>query len=369
MLVTVARLFVGILFIISGFIKANDPMGFGFKLEEYFQVFGTDWAIPFALPLAMGICILEIVLGVMLLIGSKPKFTSWLLLLMIVFFTFLTFYSAYFNKVTDCGCFGDAFKLTPWQSFWKDIVLFVFILIIFVKKRKIKPLLLAKSESNLLILTTMLSIGFTMHVWYYEPFIDFRAFKIGNSIPELMKTPEGAPQDSVAMIFIYKKDGKEFEFTADNIPEGDDYTFVDRKDKVIRQGYKPPIHDFTITDKTGSDYTQEFLTSKFALLSVAKDFKLTTQERVDKLNAYFAWSVKNDIPFAVLTSSLPRDAEAYHVMRGAKFPIFFTDGTTLKTMIRSNPGTIAISNGMVKAKWSSNDMPTVDDLEKIKTSN
>ena len=170
-LTLISRFSVGVLFIISGFIKANDALGFSYKLEEYFSagVLNIEFLIPYAFLLAAGICIAEIILGVMLLIGARPKFTSWSLLGMIVFFTFLTFYSAYFNKVTDCGCFGDAVKLTPWESFVKDVILLFFIAVIFFRKNIIKPILSFKTENMLLAVITFFCFAFVFHTFNHLP--------------------------------------------------------------------------------------------------------------------------------------------------------------------------------------------------------
>ena len=163
-IVTICRILVGVLFIISGLIKANDPIGFSYKLQEYFEVFGMEFFVPFALTLSVLITVFEIVCGIATLIGSTMKLFSWLLLLMIIFFTFLTFYSAYFNKVTDCGCFGDALHLTPWQSFTKDIVLLVWILPIFLWRNKIQPLFSSKLDNGLIIASTIISFWFNIKV-------------------------------------------------------------------------------------------------------------------------------------------------------------------------------------------------------------
>ena len=172
--VNISRLLVGVLFIISGFIKANDPLGFSYKLEEYFTVFGWDFFKPFALFLSVAITVFEIICGVAVLLGSRMKLFAWLLMLMIVFFTFLTFYSAYFNKVTDCGCFGDALHLTPWQSFTKDVILFIFILPIFINRKEIKPLLSAKADNISIGLSTAISLWFNINCMQHLPMIDFR---------------------------------------------------------------------------------------------------------------------------------------------------------------------------------------------------
>src|SRR5690606_23399869 len=195
-LVALARIIVGVLFIFSGFIKLNDPIGFAFKLEEYFSpsVLNLEFLAPFALVLAVALVIIELVLGVMLLIGYLPKFTTWALLLMIIFFTFLTFYSAYFNMLTDCGCFGDAIPLTPWQSFYKDVILFILILLLFFKREYITPLFARASHKWIVFVSFILCLGFGYHVLMHLPMMDFRAYKVGNNIEEKMSVPAGAAE-------------------------------------------------------------------------------------------------------------------------------------------------------------------------------
>ncbi|RYZ79697.1 MAG: DoxX family protein [Proteobacteria bacterium] len=275
-----SRIFVGILFMISGLIKLNDPIGFSFKLEEYFSepVLNLPFLVPLALALAVFLVIAEVVLGVMLLLGYKPKFTIWSLLLMIVFFTFLTFYSAYFNKVTDCGCFGDALKLTPWQSFTKDVVLLFFIVIIFINQRFIRPVFSKNLRNGLVLVSVILCVFMAYWVLNHLPLKDFRAYKVGNNIQKGMEFPEGAEKSKVEMIFIYKVGGVDKEFGENdlmNLPA--DAKFVERKDKVISQGYVPPIHDFTM-EKDGSDYKDELLLEPKLLVFVAYDLKKSSEE-------------------------------------------------------------------------------------------
>jgi len=192
LLANIARVLVGVLFIISGFIKANDPLGFSYKLDEYFVVFHMEWLSSISLALAILICAAEIGLGVATLMGAKMNFTAWSLLLMIVFFTFLTFYSWYFNKVTDCGCFGDALHLTPLQSFEKDLVLLALILLIFAQRRHIMPLLGQTASTVVSWLGFAGSMLFSIQCYRHLPTIDFRPYKIGANIQEGMKLPPNA---------------------------------------------------------------------------------------------------------------------------------------------------------------------------------
>ena len=206
-----SRLFVGLLFIISGLIKLNDPLGFSYKLAEYFgePVFNLPFLVPFSLTIALFLVILEVVLGVMLLLGYKTKNTVFCLLILVVFFSFLTFYSAYFDVVKDCGCFGDALHLTPWQSFTKDVVLLFFILVLFFNQKLVKPLFSIKIVSFLAIISFVLCGFMGYWVLNHLPIIDFRPYKVGTNIQKGMEIPEGATKSVVEMIFIYNVNGVE----------------------------------------------------------------------------------------------------------------------------------------------------------------
>lgn len=362
----ISRVLVGILFIISGFIKANDALGFSYKLDEYFQVFHMPWFTHISLPLAIVICAFEIGLGVALLLGAKMKFTAWSLLIMIVFFTFLTFYSWKFDVVKDCGCFGDALHLTPFQSFSKDLILLVLILFIFIKRNEIKPLFGEKPSTFLSYVGFIASFSFSVYCYMHLPVIDFRPYAIGKSIPDGMKLPPNAVKDSVVMLFIYEKDGKQVELTVDQLSTIDDsYKFVDRKDKVIREGDKPAIHDFTITTADGFDSTTEVLDQPFIFLLVAYDINHANENIQGKVNDFVALSQKAGINFIGLTSSAPKEVEAFRHKHNSMFNYYYTDGTTLKTMIRSNPGLMLLQKGVVKAMWHYNDLPSFDEVNRM----
>lgn len=352
-----SRIFVGLLFIISGLIKLNDPVGFSYKLAEYFSepVLNMPVFVPFALAIAVFIVIFETVLGVMLLVGFKTRFTVWSLLLMIVFFTFLTFYSAYFNKVTDCGCFGDALKLTPWESFTKDVVLLVFILILFLNMPLIKPFPNRKF-ANIATGVSILACAF-MGYWVLNhlPLKDFRAYKVGTNIPKGMEHPEGAPQAVVEMTFIYKVNGVDKEFGADdlgNLPEG--ATFVDRKDKVISEGYIPPIHDFTM-EKDGSDYKDEFLAEPKMLLFVSYDLALADAEGLEKLKSVYNKAKAKGYKVIGMTASTPDVITKIKAQHQLPFDYYFCDGTTLKTIERANPSIVVLHQGTIAQKLHYND--------------
>ena len=353
-----SRIFVGILFIISGLIKLNDPVGFSYKLTEYFSepVFNMPFLEPFTLGLAIFLVILEVVLGVMLLVGYKAKATIWCLLLLIVFFTFLTFYSAYFDVVKDCGCFGDALHLTPWQSFTKDIVLLFFILILFINKKLVKPLFSNIVTNIITLASIVLCIFIAIRVLNHNPIKDFRPYKVGTNIVKGMEIPEGAPKSVVEMIFIYKVNGVDKEFSEKdlmNIPEG--ATFIDRKDKVITEGYVPPIHDFTMT-KDDSDYKEEFLKEPKLLVFVTYDLALSNPEGMKKLEKLNEEAKAKGYKVIGMTASGADEIAKTKKKYGLDVDFYFCDATALKTIERANPSIVVLQKGTIIQKVHYNDI-------------
>ena len=353
-----SRLFVGVLFIISGLIKLNDPVGFSYKLAEYFSepVFNMPFLEPLALGLAIFLVILEVVLGVMLLVGYKAKATILCLLLLIVFFTFLTFYSAYFNVVKDCGCFGDALHLTPWQSFTKDVILLFFILILFINKKLVKPLFSIPLTNIITFASIVLCAFIAVWVLNHNPIKDFRPYEVGTNIEKAMEIPEGAPKSVVEMIFIYKVNGVEKEFTEKdlmNIPEG--ATFVDRKDKVITEGYVPPIHDFTMT-KDDSDYKEELLKEPKLLIFVTYDLTLSNPDGMKKLEKLNQEAKTKGYKVIGMTASSAEIIANAKKQYGLNVDFYFCDAIALKTIERSNPSIVVIQNGTIIQKVHYNDI-------------
>jgi len=356
-LVNISRYTVSILFIISGLIKANDSIGFSYKLEEYFEVFGIEWLVKYALLLAVGICIFEIMLGFMLFIGSRIKFTIWSLLIMIIYFTFLTFYSAYFNKVTDCGCFGDALKLTPWQSFYKDLILIILLSVLFKNISNINSYFVIRTENmiNLIIL-----LACSLFVWInltYLPLIDFRPYAIGKNISDGMIVPDGAEQDVFHDIWYYDVEGKILEYTTEDEPwniEGAKY--INRETVLVKKGYEPPIHDFSISS-SGIDITDSVLSVKDAFVVVAYNIIDSDKESSIKLNNLYLYCRENGITFVALSATSDELIDQYTQQNNIIFPYSFTDETTLKTIIRSNPGILRINEGEIINKWHYNDFP------------
>ncbi len=354
-----SRIFVGILFIISGLIKLNDPVGFSFKLEEYFSepVLNLPFLMPLALALSVILVIAEVILGVMLLIGYRKKFTLWSLLAMIVFFTFLTFYSAYFNKVTDCGCFGDALKLTPWESFTKDVVLLVLILIVFVNRDLLRPLFSERISRIITFGSLALCAFMAYYVLNHLPLKDFRAYKIGTNIPRGMEIPEGAPRAEIEMVFVYNVNGENREFTeADLMELPDGAEFVERHDKVLSEGYVPPIHDFTM-ERNGTDYADQLLAEPKMLMFVMYDLAKADDNGLAMLNDMAQKAFAKGYRIVAMTSSSEGVIADVQQKFGHEFEYYFCDATTLKTIERANPSLVVIKNGTItdKKHWKDAD--------------
>ncbi|WP_435314203.1 BT_3928 family protein [Cellulophaga fucicola] len=360
-IVDLSRWVVGILFIISGLIKLNDPVGFSFKLEEYFSqgVLNIPFLEPHALSISIVVVILEVLLGIMLLVGYRPKFTVYSLLGMIVFFTFLTFYSAYFNKVTDCGCFGDAIKLTPWQSFYKDIALLVLIIVLTVGIKYVNSIANYNIRRGIVLLALLGCVLFANHVLNHLPVVDFRPYKIGANIEEGMSMPENAPQAIFNYEWKFNVNGEEKIYVTQGDYPTVDGEYVSVETTEIQKGYEPPIHDFTI-EQQGENFAESLLQEDKLVMVIAYDLaksdydaftaiKTVTDKAKAKGYKVIGMSASNDELSGKIVTKYNLD-----------FSFYFTDETALKTIVRSNPAILVLEKGTIKQKVHYND---VDDLK------
>lgn len=367
-IVQISRWIVGVIFIISGFVKAVDPIGFGYKLEEYFapDVFDIAFLHDLALPMATFFSIFEIILGVLLLLGIFRKFTVWSILLLIIFFTFLTFYSAYFNKVTDCGCFGDAMKLEPWESFWKDIFLLILSVILFIGQKHIQPLIHNNKINYAITAIALLTMGWISMVGISKlPLIDFRAYAIGKSIPEGMKSAEDLglkpPQYTVFYTMENKQTNEKVKITDKeylNDPkwyeEGTPWEIITDliETKKVANGYEPPILNFYLDCDEG-DQTDFYLSQPKAVFFVMPFAERITKDEEDQLNALYQKLTAQNIAVVALSNS---------DLNHAVFPVCYVDQITLKTIIRSNPGIVVLEKGKVINKFHNNPLPTAEEV-------
>lgn len=360
-LVHISRIFVGVLFVFSGLIKLNDPIGFSFKLEEYFSVTVLDLPIfePYALIIAVFVVVFETLLGVFLLIGYKPKFTVWSILGMIVFFTFLTFYSAYFNKVTDCGCFGDAIKLTPWESFAKDIILLVFILVLVFGVKHIKPLFGKLGLAVISLVSFIFCLGLVYHVLMHLPVKDFRPYKIGNNINKNMIVPDDAPGAIIKYHWKFNVNGEEKIITTSGSYPSVDGEYIAVETETIREAYEPPIHDFSM-EREEEDFTKDLLNEAHLIVFISYNLAKAEAEGLTKLKATAKLAEKKGYKVIGLTASGPEEQQQISELYGLDFDFYFCDETALKTIVRSNPGILELNKGTVMQKLHWND---IEDLE------
>ena len=368
-LIGFVRVFVGVLFIISGFVKLNDPVGFSFKLQEYFapDVLNIEFLSPFALGLAIILVIVELVLGVALIIGYYKRLTMWLLLLMIIFFTFLTFYSAYFNKVTDCGCFGDAPPLTPWQSFTKDVILLIMIVFLFINIKHIKPFFSNFSRSIIIFATFIACLSFGYYVLMHLPAIDFRAYKEGVNISEGMTIPEGAPEAVFDYNWKFNINGEEKIITTQGEYPSSEGEFIGVETEVVEEGYVPPIHDFTI-EKDGENFTEKFLNTPNLIVIIAYDLNKTEWNGWPVIKELTNDALKKGYSVIGLTASGDASVNDLKEKQNINFDFYFTDATTLKTIVRSNPGIVKLHNGTIIQKRHWNDADEIE-LEMLPSAN
>lgn len=357
LLLTICRFIVGILFIFSGLIKANDPLGLSYKMQEFFELWNMNWLDHFTLAFSIVMIVFEILAGVAVILGWRMKLFSWLLLLLIIFFTFLTGYAYLSGKVKECGCFGNCIPLSAGQSFAKDILLLLLIVFLFLYREKITPFM--PNFNNLLILffTVVISFSIQWYVLEYLPFIDCLPYKVGVSIPEKMKPPPGAIQDSSVISFIYDKNGKQLEFTSDHFPADfdDSYKFVKRYDKLIRKGNaEPDIKDFNLMTASGNDTTQALLQeSGYNLFMFAMEMPETNPSWNREFAAIYSFVKMKGMTVFFITAH-PDQVEDYFVKNeiATHLQILKCDVTAIKTAARATPTLYLLKKGIILNKWS-----------------
>lgn len=364
---------VGLLFIFSGLIKANDPLGFGYKLQEYFEVFHISFLNGWATGIAILLCTLEIVFGTLLLLGIFRNLVVKGLLATIIFFTLLTFVSAVFKVVSSCGCFGDAIPLTPWQSFGKDVVLLLLILFLAKNKELIQPLIKNSTiQSAALAVVFTASLMFGVFTYNFLPVKDFLPYKVGSNIPQNMIVPEGAAPDEFLILYDLKnkktgetKQMSDKEYLSSGIWENEDWEVQGSPSrKLIKKGYEVPIRDLVITDANGTDYTHELIENPFYnLVVVAYNLHDTNEKAIGKLNALALDAAeKYNVRTIVLTSNSPEDAAKFTKKMNLVMEIFHADAVPLKSMVRANPGILLLKGGTIINKWHYHTMLSFNEL-------
>ena len=355
----IARTLLALTFLFSGFVKAVDPLGTVYKIEDYLKAFGgwfTD-LMPLAGIAAVLLILIEWLLGVCMLANVRTKWTSWLSLVFYLVMTPLTLWIALTNPVSDCGCFGDAIVLTNWQTFWKNVVLLSLAICLVICRKAIPQLWKGWVEIIIAFVGASIAGGIMLYSYNHLPPMDFRPYKLGNHIPTLMEEPEGAPVDEYAITLIYEKNGVEQEFTLENYPKGDDsWTFVDQKSVLIKKGYEPPIHDFEILTMNFEDITYDILESEDPITLITMyDLNKTNRTQAAKLMDIYQACMERGEQCYFLTGSGEEQIYAFGEEIGMDIETiestFCTiDPVTLKTIVRANPGMFVVQNGVVMEK-------------------
>ena len=354
-LLSISRIIVGVLFIFSGLIKANDPLGLSYKIQEFFEVWGWHSLNDFTLAFSVLIIAFEIIAGFAVLVGWQMRLFSWLLLLLIIFFTFLTGYALFSGKIKECGCFGDCIPLQASQSFMKDLILLAFITFIFAFRNRIEPALSIRNSLLVLFFSAIFSFSLQWYVLQHLPVVDCLPYKVGNNIPEKMRIPMGAIPDSTVISFVYETKGKQVEFTADRFPDDfndSTYKFIKRYDKLIRKGNaESSIKDFSLQTVYGNDTTQALLNedSYQLFLFIKNEYQLRNWSQV--LAMVMNQAEKKNIP-GFLVTNIP--IEQLRIDPPAVFLEFTPlrcDATAIKTAARTNPTLYLVRKGTIVQKW------------------
>jgi len=365
--VEISRYILGLVFIFSGFVKAVDPWGGAYKIQDYFTAFEFTELNFLSLSLSFFQAAVEFGVGACLLLGIYRRFNAVLVLLIMLFMTPLTLYLAIENPVTDCGCFGDALVITNWQTFYKNLILLIAAIIVFMWYRLMPSCFSRKRYFYPTVWIFLFIVGVSFYCFYYLPVIDFRPYKIGANIPEKMEIPENAEHDVYDVRLIYSKDGKQKEFTINDYPKGDTtWTFIDSQSHLVKKGFQPPIHDFTITTADGEEITQDILTDpSYTFLLISQKLEKAKDTNVDKINDIFDYSKSQKYGFYALTASLPNAIHEWVENTGAEYPFCKMDEITLKTIVRSNPGLLLMKNGTIINKWPNTCLPSANKLNKL----
>lgn len=352
----VLRFVLAAVFILSGFVKAVDPMGTVYKMEDYVEAFGMAGILPQGMFILFSIllCLFEFLCGICLLFAIWRRVTLTAIVAFLSVMTPLTFYLALANPVSDCGCFGDAIILTNWQTFWKNVILLSISLFVLANNQRLVRLI-HRDTQWLIIAFAIISFVLFMRMNLRRlPFIDYRPWHVGANVEESMTVPDDAPAPRYETYFTLTRDGEQREFTLEDYPDST-WTFVSSRSVLIDPGYQPPITDFALVLEDGTDVTSDIFGPGPAMLLVMNE--LRAEDMLDILGDLYEYALLNDIPFYALTSSTADDIAHWRDNTGALYPILTLDDITLKTIIRSNPGLVILNDGVITAKWSRHDLP------------
>ena len=360
--VNIARILVGCLFIFSGLVKAIDPLGLGYKMQEFFEAWAASGFLTSlmhsmhdqALLFSLFMISIEVVLGVALLIGWKKNLILPLLLLLTIFFTFLTAYVLFSGKIRACGCFGDCIPLTPVQTFTKDIILLLLIVLLFIGKKYIQSVIKGVLPA-VLVFASLLGVTFLQfYVLRHLPLKDCLPYKAGNNILELRKMPAGAIPDEYEYIFVYEKNGEKKDFTTTNLPDST-WKFVDRQQKLVKAGKNniPAINDFSLTDSAGVNVTESVLSQPGEYyLFFLQNLNDGNNRWSTAFSSFYQKAKQQNKPIYIITSDPEKVSVFFNVTNQYNVPVLTSDATAIKTAARANPTLFAMKGPVVQNKYS-----------------
>ena len=362
------RIIVGIVFIYSGFVKGIDPLGSDYKFTDYFNAFGMGWMNATTLFFSFALSLAEFLIGIALLFNLWVSRMAWGSLLFMAFFTPLTLVLALTNPVSDCGCFGDAMILTNWQTFWKNIILLLLAIMIFVYRKEYKSSLPLVGQFSFLALAGAGMLCLSVYCYRHLPVLDFRPYAVGKNITEGMRLPEGTEPDQYEVTLKYKnkQTGEVQSFTEENYPWQDtlNWEYESSSERLVKKGYITPIHDLVIEHPTLGNITEEILEDdNHTILAVAYNLTQSDVQYQPAINRLAEYAQEKGIRFYGLTSSSERDIETYKKRYHVPYEFCTADEIQLKTMIRSNPGVIILREGTILDKWAGKDVPDVKELQ------
>lgn len=364
--VNVSRLLLAVTFVFSGLVKVVDPRGTQYKFDDYFQAFGWSEWIPGFLPLwlAVLLAVFEFCIGIYLFFGIRRRTTSWFFLLFMSVMTPLTFYLALADPVSDCGCFGDAVSLTNWETFGKNVVLLGLSVLVFRYRRLMVRFVSERNQWMISLYSIFFAFVLAGFCIYYLPVFDFRPYHIGVNLPRAMVVPEGEEEPEYLTTFVLEKDGVKKEFTTEDYPEDTAWHFVESRTVLVKEGYVPPVHDFSImTWPDGEDITEQVLSDKgYTFLLISPYLEFADDSNIDRINELYDYCGEHGYAFYCLTASGDDVIGRWQDLTGADYPFGITDEITLKTIVRSNPGLVLLKEGTVYNKWSCNNLPKEEDL-------
>ncbi len=365
MLKTISRIIIGLVFLFSGFVKAVDPVGGAIKIAEYLELVGIHNSDTISIIFAILLSTIEFIIGFQLFFGLMTKKVAFPAFLFMSFFTVLTFYIAVEEPVTDCGCFGDAIKLSNWDTFFKNLILLPFSYWIYNKRNDYISSLNKLKQSVGALAGLVFTVSISLYSLNYLPILDFRPYKVGQNIQEAMQVPEGAETAEYETTFILEKDGKQKEFDVDNYPyEDSTWVFIESKTKTLSEGYQAPIQNFIIESSDGNDMTYQLLENENPVfLVIAPKVDHISTEHINEFKELHQNCMERSYPFYVLTASLEDEYYEFDSNHSAGFDYLNADETLLKTISRGNPGLVILNKGTILSKYNHSNLPEIDDLK------